>query len=91
MPDNLVCVRTFTYRYEAEIARSLLESSDIPSYVSADDAGGMRPVLLVGAGGARLIVRRQDAERARRLLDDPGDSAEEGYPPAAEPEPDAGR
>ena len=41
MPDSeLVAVRTFPNRIEAELARSALEAAEIDSMVEADDAGG---------------------------------------------------
>ena len=42
------------------------EAADIPSSISADDAGGMRPGM--GIGGVRLLVRSQDASRACDLI-----------------------
>ena len=42
---ELVVVRTFLNRIEAELAQSALEAGDIESIVSADDAGGLRPGL----------------------------------------------
>jgi hypothetical protein len=74
MEHRLVTVRTYGSRVEAELARGLLEACGIPSYVSADDAGGMRPSLQLVLG-VRLIVRAIDLPLARRILagDDPGD------------------
>lgn len=65
--NGLVTVSTFYDRMEAELAKSVLQASGIESMIMADDAGGMRPSLLVGSG-ARLIVRAEDAERAAELL-----------------------
>lgn len=63
-------VRTFGNRIEAEMAKSLLEANGIPSYVSADDAGGIRPPPFSFSPGVRLIVRSIDLIPARRLLKD---------------------
>ena len=68
--DNFTCVRTFIHRYEADFAQSRLESHGVPSMVAGDDQGGTSPHLLTGSGGARLIVRREDADSALHLLDD---------------------
>jgi hypothetical protein len=65
---EMKCVANFRTRMEAELARNMLAGEDIPAYVNADDAGGWRPDLLLGAGGVRLVVREQDADRARELL-----------------------
>lgn len=69
MEHRLVPVRTYHSRVEAELASGLLEGCGIPSFVSADDAGGMRPSLQL-TQGVRLIVRAVDLPHARRILDD---------------------
>ncbi len=79
MEHRLVPVKTFGSRLEAELAQRLLESVRIPSFVSADDAGGMRPPLQLTLG-VRLIVRAIDAPRARRVLADHDDAG----PPASD-------
>jgi putative signal transducing protein len=66
---DLVVVRTFQNKIEAEIAQGALEAAEIESIVSADDAGGMRPDLARG-GGVRLLVRVEDAEEAGKILDE---------------------
>jgi hypothetical protein len=68
MPE-LVTVKTFMQRYEAELARSVLEAYGIWSLVRADDCGGMRPVYLLGGGGAGLVVQAEDVGAARQVLD----------------------
>ena len=67
---DLVCIKTYPSRIDANIAQGLLEVNGIKSMVSADDAGGMHPGILWGTGGARLIVRQEDKEAALRLLED---------------------
>jgi len=67
---DLICIRKYNNRIEAEIARGLLEANNIPAVVAADDAGGMRPHLLLGDAAVRLTVREEDAEKARQLLED---------------------
>ena len=51
---NLVCIKTYQNRMEAELAKGLLESKDIKAMVSADDVGGMNPALLWATGGSAL-------------------------------------
>jgi hypothetical protein len=68
--DDLVAVRTFMNHIEADLAQGALEAAGIESAISADDAGGTRPHLWVGAG-VRLLVRRVDAERAAEILETP--------------------
>ena len=49
---------------EAEIVRAKLEAAGIEAAVILDDIGGMYPAV----GGARLLVREEDADRAESVL-----------------------
>jgi hypothetical protein len=72
MPDDgndLITVRTFLSRIEAEIAHGALEAAGIESMIAADDAGGTRPGMWMG--GVRLIVRVEDRDQANEILDHP--------------------
>ena len=64
-----VCAKVFNSRYEAEVARKILESHNIPSMIWADDAGGMRPDLVIHTGGAKLMVDLEDADEAASILE----------------------
>ena len=75
MTDELVNIRTFSNEMDASMAQQILERSDISSFVSADDAGGMEPQLQASMG-VRLIVNRVDAERALEILRTFEDDAE---------------
>jgi hypothetical protein len=70
MADDLVAVRTFMNHIEADLAQGALEAAGIDCVISADDAGGTRPHLWVGAG-VRLMVREEDAQRAAEILNTP--------------------
>jgi hypothetical protein len=63
---DLVVIRTYLNRIDAEIAKGALDAADIDSLISADDAGGLRPGLWMG--GVRLLVRAEDADRATEVL-----------------------
>lgn len=65
-PD-LVTIRVFSDELEANFAKSTLESEGVDSMLSRDNAGGMEPPLSL-AQGIKLIVRNEDAERARAIL-----------------------
>ncbi|HEV2616789.1 MAG TPA: DUF2007 domain-containing protein [Candidatus Acidoferrales bacterium] len=66
--DKLVVVRTYFYRHEAEIGRAMLEANGIDAMILADDFGGLQPAL--GADtGVRLLVRREDEDAAKELLE----------------------
>jgi hypothetical protein len=66
---ELVVVATFLNQIEADMAKGILETADIESMISADDAGGLRPHLWMG--GVRLLVRVEDAEQAAKILNPP--------------------
>jgi hypothetical protein len=66
MPE-VICVKTFNSRLEAEIARGNLEANGIDSMVSADDGGGIRPELAF-ALGVRLLIKKENEERALEIL-----------------------
>ena len=66
-PNELVVAQIYSYRAEAELARSALEANGIEAMVEADDCGGQRPLL--GANlGVRLLVRRADERKAKSFL-----------------------
>jgi hypothetical protein len=62
-----VMVAAFRYRHQGEWARAMLESAGIPSVLTADDAGGMRPEIM-GVNPVRLYVPTGFAEDAARVL-----------------------
>lgn len=68
MSDDLVVVQTFTDDISAHIARASLEAAEIDSILKRDDAGGME-VGLTFSNRIRLVVRREDAEEALRVLE----------------------
>ena len=63
---ELVVVRTFLDRIEADLAVSALEAAGIDAMVRGDDAGGVQPGLWKGND---VIVRGEDADAAREVLD----------------------
>jgi len=78
--DTTSVVRTYATRRAAEFSQALLESSGIPSFIRADDAGGMWPDL-GRATGVRLMVTTGDLERAEDILEESeGRAAEHPVP-----------
>jgi hypothetical protein len=66
-PDELVVIRTYRYRHEAEVDRSMLQAHKLDAIISADDLGGVHPSF--GAtNGVKLLVRRRDEPEAMRFL-----------------------
>ena len=65
--ERLVAVGSYPNKIDAELAQGALEAADIEAMVSADDAGGLQPGLWVGEG-VRVLVRAEDADQARKIL-----------------------
>lgn len=75
--NELVVVRSYSDELSARIAAMALEANGVPAQVSPDNAGGALPSLAL-VFPIRLIVRSEDAELARTLLDTPADERTEG-------------
>jgi hypothetical protein len=65
MNGDPVVVRTYPNEVAAELARAILESEGIVALVSSHDAAG----LLRYVHGVQLIVRRDELEAARAILE----------------------
>lgn len=63
--SELVVIREFQHRIEADLAHGALQANGVESVISADDAGGQYASLL---GGIRLLVHRDELEAARQIL-----------------------
>jgi len=68
---DLVIVHTFGNRQEADVAVSALDAAGIDSTVQADTGGGMYRAIAWAGVGFQLLVRRDDAETARTILEEP--------------------
>lgn len=68
MDADLVVLRTFGNRFEADVAKSALDAVEIDSLIRADDGGGMQLGMWTGTG-VDLLVRAEDAPRALEILD----------------------
>jgi len=66
--DVPVAVAVVSSQFEAELIVGLLQSNGVDAAVSADDAGGQEPQLQLQ--GVRVLVDRDDAVAARRILAD---------------------
>ncbi len=62
----LVTVGVFLTEFDAALAKSALEGAGIESIVSGDDCGGMDKMMT--SHGIKVMVRAEDAERAREWL-----------------------
>jgi hypothetical protein len=67
--SNLVVIHAFASEHEAALAMSALEAAGIDAMTQADSAGGMRPHLAWTSGGFKVLVREEDREAAREVLE----------------------
>jgi len=66
-PD-LVLVKTFANRVEADLALTALEAAGIPAAIRADDCAGQRPHLSFLR--VAIVVRPEDLARAQDVLNE---------------------
>lgn len=71
MEFDAVVVRSYLTEIEAELALATLRAQGIPGLVQTNDAAG----LFRNLQGVQVVVRGEDLDLARALLDSPGDLA----------------
>jgi hypothetical protein len=64
---NLVTLETYSGRPEAELAKGVLSVNGIDAVVSGDEYGGYESVLAF-LTGVRLLVKKEDLEKAKKIL-----------------------
>ncbi|UCD36755.1 MAG: DUF2007 domain-containing protein [Fidelibacterota bacterium] len=69
MTDH-ICIQTYYSRSAAEMDAAYLQSQGIEALVQADDLGGMVPGIAFGEQGVRLLIPKDQAEEALKLLSD---------------------
>jgi hypothetical protein len=74
---NLVVVRTFNSRPEADMAVSALDAAGIDAMIRADDGGHMRPSVAWAGVGFEVVVRSDDSEAAHAILEIPAQPVRE--------------
>ena len=62
-------VRSCSFLHEAEFFKSLLEAEGIDVFLPDEYTLGVDPGLAPGFGGVRVLVRTDDAPRAREILE----------------------
>ncbi|UCF39810.1 MAG: DUF2007 domain-containing protein [Gemmatimonadota bacterium] len=72
--EKLVAVANFRTRSEAETASGLLLGADIPYVIQSLEGAQLGP----GPGGTTVLVRPQDEQQARQILQDAGALPDEG-------------
>jgi hypothetical protein len=69
---DIVSIATFNHVAQAEMAHTLLESLGINATLDIGYAGRLEAGLTVAAGGVKLSVASEDAERASEILSEYG-------------------
>ena len=65
---ELVLVKAFYHKHDAEMAKGLLEDKDIMCLLKGDDVGGYRPHVTLSMGNYQILVREEDLETAKEIL-----------------------
>lgn len=64
--EKEVVLKTFTHRYEAELAKGLLDEKGIDNMISDDDINGFHPGMIVSE--CNLIVNEEDFQKAKEAI-----------------------
>jgi len=67
---DLETIARFSNLAQAEVARSVLETAEIPARIRDTQIASLHWLLVPALGGVRLEVPADRAEEARRLLDE---------------------
>ena len=62
-----IVLKTFLHRYEAQIAKGLLDEQGILNMISDEDVGGFQPGMIIGQS-IQLIVNEEDLEKAKTVI-----------------------
>jgi hypothetical protein len=65
--EKEVVLKTFMKRYEADIAKGLLDERGIVNMISDEDVGGFRTGMIIG-DTIKLIVNEEDLEKAKETI-----------------------
>jgi hypothetical protein len=69
--EELVVIHSFRTRQEADVGLSALDAAGIDAIVRADTGGGVYRTIAWAGLGFQVLVRSEDADEARAILDLP--------------------
>lgn len=72
---NVIVLERYADVIQAEFARSVLAGSGIDSFLDIPHTGSMFPHYAIATGWVSLMVREEDADRAREVLASTDDQA----------------
>ena len=64
--EKEVVLKTYIHRYEADIAKGLLDEKGIENMISDDDIGGLHPGMIVQE--CNLIINEEDLDKAKEVI-----------------------
>ncbi len=67
--NELVTIRSFDLRWQADVCKMRLAQHDIESHIAGDHFASVNWFWIIATGGIKVQVAEQDAERARAVLD----------------------
>ena len=70
--EKEIILKTYIHRYEADIAKGLLDEKGIDNMISDEDVGGFRTGMIIG-DTIKLIVNEKDLEKAKEVIKILGD------------------
>ena len=71
--EKEIVLKTFIHRYEADIAKGLLDEKGIDNMISDEDVGGFRTGMIIG-DTIKLIVNEKDLKKAKKVIKILGES-----------------
>lgn len=77
MSDEWVEAKACTWMHEALFLRSVLEAAGIESLIPNEHTLNAQPLYANMLGGVRVLVRSEDFERAKEILESASPPAEE--------------
>ena len=71
--EKEIILKTYIHRYEADIAKGLLDEKGIDNMISDEDVGGFRTGMIIG-DTIKLIVNEKDLKKAKKVIKILGES-----------------
>ena len=65
--EKEIVLKTYINRYEADIAKGLLDEKGIDNMISDEDVGGFRTGMIIG-DTIKLIVNKKDLEKSKEVI-----------------------
>ena len=65
--EKEIVLKTYIHRYEADIAKGLLDEKGIDNMISDEDVGGFRTGMIIG-DTIKLVVNEEDLGKAKEVI-----------------------